>query len=103
LKLYSSKVKAIRNTIDEYAEQVVEYLTEEEIANVVDAVEADNLTISTIEYAQKVKANLISIMTEQETKMYNLLIGPYAQQMVNTSPFPVLSINPKETLIMASH
>lgn len=103
LKIYSSKVKAIQRTIDEYAEQVVDYLEDEEIPYVVDAVQADNLTVSTIEYAQKVKANLISIMTEQETKMYNLLIGPYAQQMVNTSPFPVLSINPKETLIMASH
>ena len=103
LKLYSSNVKAIQHTVDEYAEQVAEYLEDEEIQYVVDSVHADNLTVSTIEYAQKVKANLISIMTEQETKMYNLLIGPYAQQMVNTSPFPVLSINPKETLIMASH
>jgi hypothetical protein len=41
-------------------------------------------------------------MTEQETSPFNLLVGPYAQQMVNNSTFPVLSINPKETLIMAS-
>ncbi|HNX44143.1 MAG TPA: universal stress protein [Bacteroidales bacterium] len=103
LKLYSNKVKAVQHTIDEYAEQVIQYLDEEEISYVLDSVQADNLTVATIDYAEKVKANLISIMTEQETKMYNLLIGPYAQQMVNTSPFPVLSINPKETLIMASH
>jgi nucleotide-binding universal stress UspA family protein len=103
LKLYSNNVKAIQRTIDGYAEQVAGYLEDEEIQFVIDSIRAENLTVSTIEYAQKVKANLISIMTEQETKMYNLLIGPYAQQMVNTSPFPVLSINPKETLIMASH
>jgi len=103
LELYSNNVKAIQRTINEYTDQVIEYLEEEEIPYVRDSVRADNLTVATIEYALKVKANLISIMTEQETKMYNLLIGPYAQQMVNTSPFPVLSINPRETLIMASH
>ena len=81
---------------------MIEYLEEEGIPYHRDAIFVDNLTTSTIDYAKKVRANLISIMTEQETSPYNLLVGPYAQQMVNNSPFPVLSINPKETLIMAS-
>lgn len=102
VSVYASKYKAIQRRVDEYTDQVIEYLEEEGIPYKRDTLVVDNLTTSTIEYAKKVRANLISIMTEQETSPFNLLIGPYAQQMVNNSPFPVLSINAKETLIMAS-
>jgi nucleotide-binding universal stress UspA family protein len=102
VSVYASKYKAIQRRVDEYTDQVIKYLEEEGIPYRRDAIVVDNLTTSTIEYAKKVRANLISIMTEQETSPFNLLIGPYAQQMVNNSPFPVLSINPKETLIMSS-
>lgn len=102
LAVYTSNIKSIRSRVDLYAGQVCQYLDEEGIKNVMQSIEADNLTTSTIEYAQSVNANLISIMTEQETKAYNLLIGPYATQMVNNSPFPVLSINPFETMQMDS-
>jgi nucleotide-binding universal stress UspA family protein len=49
-----------------------------------------------IEMAKKLDANLISIMTEQETRTSNLWMGPFAHQTVNHSPIPVLSIHPKE-------
>jgi nucleotide-binding universal stress UspA family protein len=102
VSIYASKYKAIQRRVDEYTDQVIEYLEEEGIPYRRDSMVVDNVTTSTIDYAKKIRANLISIMTEQETSPYNLLVGPYAQQMVNNSPYPVLSINPKETLIMAS-
>jgi nucleotide-binding universal stress UspA family protein len=102
LSVYASKYKAIQARVDEYTDQVVKYLEEEGIPYHRDAMVVDNLTTSTIEYAKKVRANLIAVMTEQETSPFNLLVGPYAQQMVNNSPIPVLSVKPKETLIMAS-
>jgi nucleotide-binding universal stress UspA family protein len=98
LTLYSTQVEAVRRNVDEYTNQVKEYLKENEIDHQVEAVEADNLTDKTIEYALKVDANLISIMTEQEKTTKNLWLGPYAQQMVNHSPVPVLSIHSKEYL-----
>lgn len=99
LRVYTSSVQAVIRKIDSYAEQVVKHLEEENIRYVLESVQSDNLTDSTIEYALKVKANLISIMTEQEISAKNLLLGPYAQQMVNHSPIPVLSIHPKELLV----
>ncbi len=99
LKVYTSSVQAVVRKIDSYAEQVVKHLEEEKIHYVVESVKADNLTDSTIDYALKINANLISIMTEQEISAKNLLLGPYAQQMVNHSPIPVLSIHPKELLV----
>jgi len=51
----------------------------------------------TIDHAQKVGADLIVIMTEQETAISNIFVGPYAEQMIHKSRIPVLSMhkNPK--------
>ncbi len=102
LKVYTSKVPAMTRKVDSYSDQVVKHLEEENIRYIVESVQADNLTDATIEYALKINANLISIMTEQETSTKNLLLGPYAQQMVNHSPIPVLSMHPKELLVALS-
>lgn len=98
LKVNSSEVAAIITRINSYGDQVKKHLDEENIRYVIESVESDNLTDTTIEYALKINANLISIMTEQEISAKNLLLGPYAQQMVNHSPMPVLSIHPKDLL-----
>jgi nucleotide-binding universal stress UspA family protein len=102
LKVYTSNVPAMIRKIDSYADQVVKHLEEESVKYVVEPVHAANITDATIEYSLKINANLISIMTEQEISAKNLLLGPYAQQMVNHSPIPVLSIHPKELLVALS-
>ena len=99
LRVYSSKVQSVVRTVDSYAEQVMKHLEEENVKYVLESIEAENLTDSTIDYALKINANLISIMTEQETTTRNIILGPYAQQMVNHSPIPVLCIHPKEMLV----
>jgi len=96
LKLYSTDVIEVRDSVDIYAQQVLDYLREEEVEGVMDETESKNLTVTTIEYATKVNANLIIIMTEQEKKVANFLIGNFAHQMMNTSPIPVLSVRPQE-------
>jgi nucleotide-binding universal stress UspA family protein len=98
LSLYSTKAKAIRRNVDAYSEQVAKYFEEEGIKFLITSKEADNISDGMIEYAQSVDANLISIMTQQESTTANLWMGPYAQQTVNRSPIPVLCIRPKETL-----
>ena len=98
LSIYTTKVAAVRYKVDTYTDQVIEYLEEEGVRYTRDAIEADNLTKSTIGYAERIDANLISIMTEQERTTANLWLGPFAQQMVNHSPLPVLSIHPKELI-----
>ena len=45
---------------------------------------------------KKINADIITIMTEQELTTANLFLGAYAQQMVNHSPIPVLSVHAKE-------
>ena len=96
LALYSTSIKAVQRKVDNYARQVQKYMTDAGINHYTESLQADNITNISIDYARKVNADLIAIMTEQETTASNILLGPYAQQMVNHSPVPVLSIQPKE-------
>ncbi|MDP4290005.1 MAG: universal stress protein [Bacteroidota bacterium] len=95
LKLYSKNMIEVRDSVDIYAEQVVDYLREEGVEVDLDVERAANLTETTIDYAKRTNANLIVIMTEQEKKVTNFLIGNYAHQMINTSPLPVISVRPR--------
>jgi nucleotide-binding universal stress UspA family protein len=98
VKLYTSKIKAIRNNVDLYTAQLAKYFDEEKINYQTDQVECENISDAIIDYAKQIDANLISIMTTQENTAANIFMGPYAHQIVNHSPFPVLSIHPKNTL-----
>ncbi|TSA28237.1 MAG: universal stress protein [Bacteroidetes bacterium] len=103
LRLYSSKVKAIRMNVDFYASQVARHFEQEGIRHKIDVVETSNLADAMISYAKEVDANLISVMTEQETTTSNLWMGPYAQQVVNHSPIPVLSIHTRDLMTIATN
>jgi len=93
LGVYTSTVDNIRYRIKNYVAQSETYLKENNIQYRTVFLDANNITDTVLDYAQKVNANLISIMTEQETTTANLWIGPYAAQMVNHSPIPVLSVH----------
>lgn len=100
LELQSSTLKSIRRIVTKYTEQVEKFLKENEIKYVLQSVDCDNITTATIDYAEKIGADQIFIMTEQEQETSNIWLGPFAMQMVNNSPIPVISIQPKvlETL-----
>lgn len=102
LSLYTTSIRAVRNKVDNYSKQVAKYLEDENVNYIIEAVEAENVTNSTIDYAKKVDADIIAIMTEQETTTANLFLGAYAQQMVNHSPIPVLNIHAKEYIRIQS-
>jgi nucleotide-binding universal stress UspA family protein len=97
LRLYTSKVKAIRQEVNIYSGQVELYFQQLGIKFQIESMECENISDAMIGYAKKIDANMISIMTEQESKTSNLWMGPYAHQTVNHSPIPVLSIHTKET------
>lgn len=47
-----------------------------------------------IDYSNKVEGDLLLIMTQQETEMTDLFVGSAAQEIINKSDVPVLSIVP---------
>jgi nucleotide-binding universal stress UspA family protein len=81
----------IEEKLHQYAKQVTSYIEARKIPCTVKHLQGDNLTDITLDYAKSVNADLISIMTEQEKSVSNLLLGSYAHQMINKSYIPVLS------------
>lgn len=94
LGLYTSSLDDIRFRIKNYISQAEDYLKENNIKYKTTFLDVHNLTEATLQYAESIDANLISIMTEQETSTANIWLGPYAAQMVNHSAIPVLSVHP---------
>lgn len=101
LALYSTSLKALKQKVDNCVTDVKMQLNGQGISCTLASVVAENVSHSTLEYTDRVGAEMIAIMTEQETTSSNILLGEYAQQMVNNSPVPVLSIHPDE--IMPQH
>jgi nucleotide-binding universal stress UspA family protein len=101
LELFSSNLKTMQSQVVSYGNQVSKYLEENNVKHVVNSVKSENNTTATIKYAEEIGADLIIIMTEQESSG-NFILGPYAQQMVNNSSIPVMSVHPKATSSLAT-
>jgi nucleotide-binding universal stress UspA family protein len=91
LSVQLTKLKRIEKKLHRHTAQVAAYLEKHEIPYKIEHLQGDNLTDITLEYARSVNADLISIMTEQEKSISNLLLGSYAHQMINKAFIPVLS------------
>lgn len=94
--LFSTTLKTVKRRVENSARLAQKLIEEAKLNYTIHSQQANNITNATLEYANLIDADLIAIMTEQETNANNILLGPFAQQMVNYSPIPVLSIQPKE-------
>ncbi len=90
-----SQLRSVQRIADNLADQAAKYLEKHRVKLIKDKIISNDITKMTIDYALNIGADLISIMTEQETPA-NILLGPHAQQLVNQSPVPILSIHPVE-------
>jgi nucleotide-binding universal stress UspA family protein len=91
LSVRLTNIKSIEEKLQQYIGQVASYLEAHSIHYKIEHLQGDNLTDITLDYARKINADLISIMTEQEKSASNLLLGSYAHQMINKAYIPVLS------------
>jgi nucleotide-binding universal stress UspA family protein len=101
LTVSSTNAKNIEKKLRQYSEQVAKYIEFQKVPCTIEYLKGDNLTDITLEYAHSVKADLISIMTEQEKSVANLLLGSYAHQMINKTDIPVLSFPNYQIRIVA--
>lgn len=92
---HSSHLKSIQRIAEKYAQSAASYLHQRSVRFITDSIVANDLTKAVLKYANSVGADLIAIMTEQETPV-NIHLGPQAQQMINQSVIPVLSIHPQD-------
>ena len=81
--------------LESYAKQVVGYFNARKLKNVTKTLVGESLPSLTCNYAEAVNAELITIMSSAIDK-WNVFLGSYAQQMVNKTSVPLLSITPRE-------
>lgn len=79
--------------VDKKVHEVGKRLTEEGIRYTAHIMRNQSPSESVIEYARKVDADLIMVVTGQESQLAELLFGSSARNIVTESTIPVLSIN----------
>ncbi len=99
IALITEDDSANRHKFDVMLKQVNEYLEQQNIPRKNKTLVGSNIAKLTMKYANDVNADLIIMMTEQDESVTGYIMGPYAQQVVNHSQIPVLSITPDETYI----
>jgi len=55
-----------------------------------------NRASATVQYADKVNADLIIIMSDQDAELSGFFLGPYSQQIIHLSKVPVITVKPEE-------
>ena len=99
LGLYTSTAQEVRRIVNNYVHFVERYFDKSEVKYITKYIDVEkNVTSSTLEYANEIGADMIAIMTEQESRLTSLLMGTYAQQMINESTIPVLTVRPTNVL-----
>jgi nucleotide-binding universal stress UspA family protein len=53
-----------------------------------------NRATATVNYIDKIGADLVVIMTDQEAELSGFFLGPYSQQVIHLSKVPVICIRP---------
>ncbi len=95
ISVSSNKNKKDLMRLESYSKQVVNYFNARELKSVTKTLVGESLPTLTCTYAEAVDADLIVIMSSAIDK-WNVFFGSYAQQMVNKTMIPLLSITPKE-------
>ncbi|MFC2176469.1 universal stress protein [Bacteroidota bacterium] len=97
----------IVNRLTRQLDQVKKYIVDGGVnctAEIIrDSKSSNSLAGSIIDYANKSKGDLIMIMTQQENDFTDYFIGSAAQEIINKSDIPVLSIVPtpkKDTTVI---
>jgi len=84
------------NKLERQMEQVVDFISSHQINCTGEFVDNKNISDGVISYSQKVQADLIIIMTQQEIDWTLHFIGTESQQIINNSDIPVCSIRPMQ-------
>ncbi len=96
LTVYASDDEFLNNKLTRQLNQVQSFIEERDIPCTVEAHNGENIASEVVSYASAIEADLIMIMTQEEMNWTDLFIGSSAQEVINNSDIPVLSIRPSE-------
>ena len=87
----------IVNKLKRQMNQVHEFIVEHNMPWTIEFLHGSEISEEIVGYSKKIKADLIMIMTQEELTWTDIMfISSSAQQLINESEIPVLSIRPKE-------
>ncbi len=95
VSVINSDDEFIVNKLKRQMNQVNEFISQHNVPCVVEFLHGADIEEGTVEYAKKIKADLIMIMTQEEAWTDIMFISSSAQKIINDSEIPVLSIRPK--------
>jgi nucleotide-binding universal stress UspA family protein len=55
-----------------------------------------NRAVATVRYSEKIGADLLVIMSDQDAELSGFFLGPYSQQVIHLSKIPVITVKPEE-------
>jgi len=90
----STNRKDIKKRLNNYADQAMRYVEEHGVKGVRSSKYGSNIADITITYAVHLNAEIIAIVSNQRGTPTSMHLSTTAQQMVNHSPIPILSIYP---------
>jgi nucleotide-binding universal stress UspA family protein len=89
----------IMNRLKKQLEQVSEFIRSQGIEctqNFINTASGNtNMCTSLLDFSTKVEADLLIIMTQQETEVIKYFVGSLAKEIIHNSEIPVMSIVPK--------
>jgi len=86
----------IVNKLKRQMKQVHDHVREHKISCTLEFILGDDIAQEVVQFADKNKSDLIMIMTQEEANWTDLMfIGSSAQEIINGTDIPVLSIRPK--------
>lgn len=95
LAVHVSTLDDVAAKVKSYTNQVTEYLEDKGVKYETDEIYSRDLVKDIIDYAEKIDANLLSIMDEQENNL-KVFEGSYTLQLVTKSKCPVLISHMKQ-------
>ncbi len=100
LAVHVSTLDDVAAKVKSYTNQVTEYLEDKGIKYETDEIYSRDLVKDIIDYAEKIDANLLSIMDEQENNL-KVFEGSYTLQLVTKSKCPVLISHMKQMFTLS--
>jgi nucleotide-binding universal stress UspA family protein len=94
VSIVESDDEFLMNRLTRQMNQVVEFISNTGIKCTSEFVSGKDVAGEVIETAKRIQADLIMIMTQQEVGFTDLFISSAAQEIINNSEIPVLSIRP---------
>ena len=80
--------------VEEYVHQVARFFVNNQVEYEIEYRKTKNLAKEILSFADEKHADMIAVMTKQETAMKNILLGSYTHQIILNSKVPVLTMKP---------